>query len=62
MEKWFCIWQISDNPKNCLYLARPSPTSNTLTAIFAHETAKSIIIKIKNHQSKSSKINEIKNQ
>lgn len=29
MEKWFCIWQISDNPKICLYLARPSPTSGT---------------------------------
>jgi hypothetical protein len=33
MEKWFCIWEISDNPKNWLYLARPSPTSGTLVAI-----------------------------
>ncbi len=34
MEKWFRIWEISDNPKICLYLARPSPTSKTLVASF----------------------------
>ena len=40
MEKWFCIWQISDKPKNCLCLTRPSPTSKTLAFIVKKKTLK----------------------
>jgi hypothetical protein len=40
MGSWFCIWKNSDNPKNCLYLARTSPTSKTLCEIIKNQRAK----------------------
>ena len=62
MEEWFCIWEISDNPKNCLYLARPSPTSGTLyETLELHETAK-ICKKLKYNLDQNKKITLQKNR